>query len=326
MIISRTPLRISFVGGGSDISSFYNIQEGGVVSTAIDKYVYIAVNRQFDGRILVNYSKAEVVAKVSDIENNLVREALKLTGVDGGIHVTSISDIPSEGSGMGSSSSYIVGLLNALYAYQGKHVTAERLAHEACQIEIDILKKPIGKQDQYIAAYGGFQYIQFNSNESVYVDPIVCSSDTKFNLENKLLLFYTHKTRSADPILTKQTKNLETSEVKRKAMGKMVKIAKEMREALINNNIHSFGKQLHENWILKRKMADGVTNEQIDKWYSIALKHGAVGGKILGAGGGGFLLFYAPLEKHDKIVSALPELKLVDFKFEPQGSKIIFIS
>ena len=140
------------------------------------------------------------------------------------------------------------------------------------------------------------------------------------------MLFYTHKTRSADPILTKQTKNLETSEVKRKAMGKMVKIAKEMREALINNNIHSFGKQLHENWILKRKMADGVTNEQIDKWYSIALKHGAVGGKILGAGGGGFLLFYAPLEKHDKIVSALPELKLVDFKFEPQGSKIIFIS
>lgn len=326
MIISRTPLRISFAGGGSDISSFYHNQEGGVVSTAINKYIYIAVNRQFDGRILVNYSKTEIVTKISDIENNLVREALKLTGVDGGIHITSIGDIPSEGSGMGSSSSYIVGLLNALYAYQGKHVTAERLAQEACQIEIDILKKPIGKQDQYIAAYGGFQYIQFNSNESVYVDPIICSSDTKFNLENRLLLFYTHKTRSADPILAKQAKNLATSEIKRKTMGKMVKIAKEMRESLRSNNTRSFGKQLHENWLLKRKMADGVTNNKIDKWYFIALKNGAMGGKILGAGGGGFLLFYAPLEKHDKIVNSLPELTLVDFKFEPQGSKITFIS
>jgi len=326
MIISRTPLRISFVGGGSDISSFYHTHEGGVVSTAIDKYVYIAVNRQFDGRILINYSKAEIVTKISDIKNNLVREALKLTGIDGGIHVTSISDIPSEGSGMGSSSSYVVGLLNALYAYQEKHVTAERLAKEACRIEIDILKKPIGKQDQYIAAYGGFQYIQFNSNESVYVDPIICSSETKFNLENKLMLFYTHKTRSADSILTTQTKNLATSEAKRVAMGKMVKIAKDLREAFRNNNINSFGKQLHKNWLLKRKMADGVTNDKIDKWYSTALKNGAVGGKILGAGGGGFLLFYAPLEKHDKIIAALPELKLVDFKFEPQGSKIIFIN
>lgn len=326
MIISRTPLRISFVGGGSDISSFYRNQEGGVVSTAIDKYVYIAVNRQFDGRILVNYSKTEIVTKASDIENNLVREALKLTGVDGGIHITSISDIPSEGSGMGSSSSYVVGLLNALYAYKGQHVTAERLAQEACRIEIDILKKPIGKQDQYISAYGGFQYIQFNGDESVYVDPIICSSETKFDLENKLMLFYTHKTRSADPILAKQTKNLATNEEKRKTMEKMVKIAKDLKEELRNNNMRSFGKKLHENWLLKRKMAEGVTNDKIDKWYSIALKHGAIGGKILGAGGGGFLLFFAPLEKHAKIAAALPELTLVDFKLEPQGSKIIFIS
>lgn len=326
MIISRTPLRISFVGGGSDIASFYRSTHGAVVSTAINKYVYIAVSNQFDGRILINYSKTEIVKKVADIENNLVREALKLTGVDGGIHITSISDIPSEGSGMGSSSSYVVGLLNALYAYQGKHVTAERLAEEACRIEIDILKKPIGKQDQYIAAYGGFQYMQFNDNHSVYVDPIVCLSETKFTLENKFLLFYTHKTRSADPILAKQTKNLANSTVKRKAMEKMVQIANDLSGELRNNNISHFGKRLHENWMLKRKMADGVTNDQIDKWYSIALKHGALGGKILGAGGGGFLLFFAPVEKHDKIISALPELKLVDFKFEPQGSKIIFIS
>lgn len=326
MIISRTPLRISFVGGGSDIASFYHDLPGAVVSTAINKYIYIAVNNQFDGRIIVNYSRTEIVTKISDIKNNLVREALRLTGIEGGIHITSIADIPSEGAGMGSSSSYVVGLLNALYAYQGKHVTAERLAQEACHIEIDILKKPIGKQDQYIAAYGGFQYIQFNRDDSVYVDPIICLSETKFDLENKLMLFYTYKTRSADPILAKQTKNLMTSETKRKAMGKMVKIAQEMREKLRQNNTNSFGKQLHKNWLLKRKMADGITDDNINKWYSTALKHGAVGGKILGAGGGGFLLFYAPLEKHDIIVASLPELKLVDFKFESQGSKIIFIS
>ena len=325
MIISRTPLRISFVGGGSDISSFYHHEPGAVVSTAINKYIYIAVNRQFDGRILINYSKTEVVTKISDIENNLVREALKLTGVKGGIHINSIADIPSEGTGMGSSSSYVVGLLNALYAYQGKHVNAEKLARQACQIEIDILKKPIGKQDQYIAAYGGLEYIKFNSDDSVYTDPIICKTETKKILEKRLLLFYTGITRSSDPILAKQTSNMASQIEKRKIMTKMVHLAGEMHDALNENKLDSFGRLLHENWILKKQMAEGVSNPKIDKWYEAALRNGAIGGKLLGAGGGGFLLFYAPEEKHKKIISTLSGLSCQKFSFEPQGSKIIFI-
>ena len=325
MIISRTPLRISFVGGGSDIYSFYHHSPGGVVSTAINKYIYISLNKQFDGRILVNYSKTEIVTKVSDIENNLVREALKLTGVEGGIHINSIADVPSEGTGMGSSSSYIVGLLNALYAYQGKHVNAEKLAAQACQIEIDILKKPIGKQDQYIAAYGGFQYIKFNPNESVYVDPIICMPETKKILEKRLLLFYTGLTRSADPILAKQKSNMSSQKTKRQTMEQMVMLAEKMQTALNDNKLDTFGEMLHENWILKTQMADGVTNPKIDAWYNTALKNGAIGGKLLGAGGGGFLLFYAPEEKHAKIIDALSGLIYQEFTFEPQGSKIIFV-
>jgi len=325
MIISRTPLRISFVGGGSDIASFYRNIPGAVVSTAINKYIYIAVNKQFDGRIIINYSKTEIVTKVSDIENNLVREALKLIGVKGGIHITSIADVPTEGTGMGSSSSYIVGLLNALYAYQGKHVNAEKLARQACQIEIDILKKPIGKQDQYIAAYGGLEYIKFNSNDSVYVNPIICKEETKRNLEDRLLLFYTGITRSADPILAKQTSNMASQKDKRAIMSKMVLLAGKMQDALNKNNLDAFGEMLHENWILKKQMAEGVSNPKIDKWHETALKNGAIGGKLLGAGGGGFLLFYAPEEKHKKIISALSDLSCQEFSFEPQGSKIIFI-
>lgn len=325
MIISRTPLRISFVGGGSDIASFYSHEPGAVVTTAINRYIYIAVNKQFDGRIIINYSKTEIVHRISDIENNLVREALKLTGVKGGIHITSIADIPSEGTGMGSSSSYVVGLLNALYAFQGKHVNAEKLAREACKIEIDILKKPIGKQDQYIASYGGLQHIQFNSDGSVYVDPIICKAEIKKLLEKRLLLFYTGITRSADPILTKQTNNMASEKKKRRIMSKMVAIAKEMRKALNRNNLDSFGEVLHENWMLKTQMAEGVTNSQIDTWYNIARRNGVVGGKVLGAGGGGFLLFYSREDKHKKIIAALPNLIYQEVAFESQGSKIIFI-
>lgn len=325
MIISRTPLRISFVGGGSDIASFYNHEPGAVVTTAINRYIYIAVNKQFDGRIIINYSKTEIVHRISDIENNLVREALKLTGVKGGIHITSIADIPSEGTGMGSSSSYVVGLLNALYAFQGKHVNAEKLAREACKIEIDILKKPIGKQDQYIASYGGLQYIEFNSNDSVYIDPIICKTEIKKLLEKRLLLFYTGITRSADTILAKQTSNMARKKTKRAIMNKMVSLAKQMRNTLNKNKLDTFGEMLHENWILKTQMADSVTNNKIDRWYTIARKNGAIGGKLLGAGGGGFLLFYAPEEKHAKIIQALSMLTYQEFTFEPQGTKIIFI-
>src|SRR5664280_1298428 len=195
MIISRTPLRVSFAGGGSDLPAFYQHEPGAVLSTTIDKYIYITVNRKFDRRIRASYSVTEIVDTVGELKHELIREGLRLVGLDGGIEITSISDVPSEGTGLGSSSTYTVGLLNALYAYKGQHVDAERLGREACRIEIDICGKPIGKQDQYIAAYGGMQFIQFNPDGSVFVDPVVCLPETKKRLQERLLLLYTGMVR-----------------------------------------------------------------------------------------------------------------------------------
>lgn len=324
MIISRTPLRISFVGGGSDLPVFYKKEAGAVVSTTINKYIYITVNKKFDDKIRVSYSKTEIVDKLDDLQHELIREALKTVGPDKGIEITSISDIPSKGTGLGSSSSYLVGLLHALYAYKGQDVDAERLAKEACKIEIDILKKPIGKQDQYIAAYGNLQFIQFNPDESVFLEPIACSPETKRQLEKRLLLFYTGITRSSALILTKHTQNLASKKEKWKMTSKTAGLAQKMRQVLTDNDLDTFGELLHQHWVWKREMAEGITSPQIDLWYYQARKAGAIGGKILGAGGGGFLLFYAPKSKHKKIIQSLPELLPVDFKFEPQGSKIIF--
>lgn len=324
MIISRTPLRISFVGGGSDIAGFYQKSPGAVVTTAINKYIYIMVEKQFDGRIIVQYSKMEIVKRVSDIQNNLVREAMKMTGIKGGIHVTSISDVPAEGTGMGSSSAYVVGLLNAFYAYQGKAVSAEELARQACEIEIEILKKPIGKQDQYIAAFGGFQYIQFYPDHTVLVDPIRCNVKTKKRLESHLMLFYTGLTRSADAILARQGKNMETQAETQNKLGTMVGLARRMREDLDNNDLATFGGVLDANWQLKKTLANTITTPQIDGWYALAKKHGAAGGKVLGAGGGGFLLLYAEPQYHLRIKKALHNLIPLDFRFGPKGSRIVY--
>lgn len=325
MIISRTPLRVSFVGGGSDIASYYRHSPGAVVSTAINKYIYIMVEKQFDGRIIVQYSKIETVKHVSDIQNNLVREAMKMTGISGGIHVTSISDVPAEGTGLGSSSAYVVGLLNALYAYQGKYVSAQQLARQACEIEIEILKKPIGKQDQYIAAYGGFQYIRFHPDNTVSIDPIICLPETKKKLEKRLLLLYTGLTRSSDPILAKQSRNMKLKIEKRNNMSIMVELAGIMRESISNNDLHRIGDLLDRNWRFKKTMTDHISTRKIDGWYKIAKRHGASGGKVLGAGGGGFLLLYAEPQFHSRIRKELHQLIALDFRFEPYGSKIIFV-
>lgn len=324
MIISRTPLRISFVGGGSDIAGFYQKSSGAVVTTAINKYIYIMVEKQFDGRIIVQYSKMEIVKRVSDIQNNLVREAMKMTGIKGGIHVTSISDVPAEGTGMGSSSAYVVGLLNAFYAYLGKSISAQQLARQACEIEIEILKKPIGKQDQYIAAFGGFQYIQFNPDRTVSIDSIRCHPETKKKLESQLMLFYTGLTRSADAILVRQGENIVSQAEVKHALGSMVGLARSMREDLHNNDLATFGALLHANWNLKKTLADTITTPQIDGWYALAKKQGAAGGKVLGAGGGGFLLLYAEPQYHTRIKKTLHDLLLLDFRFEPKGSRIVY--
>ena len=322
MIISRTPLRISFAGGGTDLAAFYKNQPGAVTSTAINKYIYVTINQKFDHRIRVGYSKTENVDHVDDLHHGLVREAMKLTGIESGVEITTIADIPSRGTGLGSSSSLTVGLLNALYAYQGIMKSQQTLAQEACKIEIEILGEPIGKQDQYIAAFGGIQHIQFNPDESVYVDPVICSPKTKQRLENNLLLFYTGVTRKASKILTKQIKNTEK---KTENLVKMKELSEKVRDSICNNKIAEVGKYLHQGWLYKKELASGISNPVIDEYYEKAIKLGASGGKILGAGGGGFLLIFCEPKFQDKVKRGLKELPLASIKLEPQGSKIIYV-
>jgi len=325
MIISRTPLRISFAGGGSDLAVYYRNGCGSVVSTAIDKYIYITVNRKFDDLIRVSYSKTEMVKNVDEIEHNIIREALKLVGIETGIEVVYMGDIPlgSAGVGLGSSSSLAVGVLNALYAFKGQSVSAEKLARGACRIEIDILKQPIGKQDQYIAAYGGLQHIRFNGNESVFVDPVICQHETKRQLNNRLMLFYTGMTRVSSSILAEQEQN---TDINRAYLDKIVELAGELRKDLARDDLSRFGEILHQGWLNKMKLASRITNERINEYCDKARRAGAVGGKILGAGGGGFLLLYCEQENQNKVREALSDLKEAPFKFEPQGSKIIYVS
>ena len=325
MIISRTPLRISFVGGGSDLSAFYQQETGAVVSTAINKYMYITVNPKFDHMIRASYSRTEIVDSRDEVQHELIREALKMVGIEGAIEITSISDIPSQGTGLGSSSTYTVGLLNALYAYTGRLAGAERLAREACEIEIERCGLPAGKQDQYIAAYGGLKYIRFNPDDSVFTDPVICQPETRWLIQKRLLLLYTGLTRRSTGILAEQARNTESDVSKRDALRRMVALAAQLREALLQNDLDGFGEVLHAGWTEKRRLASGITGPDIEKWYKKARGHGAIGGKILGAGGGGFLLLYAPVKRHGEICQALPELRPIPFHFEPQGSKLIYV-
>lgn len=325
MIITRTPLRVSFAGGGSDLPAFYEQEPGAVVSTAIDKYIYITVNPKFDHMIRASYSVTEIVDSVAELKHELIREALYLLDIKEGIEITSISDIPSQGTGLGSSSSYTVGLLNALYAYKGHMAGAERLADEACHIELDRCRKPIGKQDQYIAAYGGLKLIRFNSDGSVYTDPIICSPATRKRLQTRLLLLYTGLTRSADNILIEQTLETRSNEAKRVSLRRMVSLADQLCQALSRDNIDAFGEILHAGWLEKRKLAANISNRHIDDWYERARAAGAIGGKLLGAGGGGFLLLYADPAHHGDICRALPDLRPIPFHFCPQGSKVIYV-
>jgi D-glycero-alpha-D-manno-heptose-7-phosphate kinase len=324
MIISRTPLRVSFAGGGSDLPSFYQEEPGAVVATAIRKYIYITVNQKFDSSIRASYSVTEIVQSVDEIRHELIRECLRKLRLDGGLEITSISDIPSRGTGLGSSSSYTVGLLKALYAFRQQHVAAERLAREACEIEIERCQKPIGKQDQYAAAYGGLRFIQFNPDGTVFVDPVICSVATREALERHLLLMYTGVTRSATPILAEQTQHLRNGR-NRAEMRRMVALARALCDALNANDLCAFGEILHESWIVKRTLAAGVTSPDIDRWYECARENGALGGKITGAGGGGFLLLFAPPEHHPRICSALPHLRPVPLQLEQQGTKIVYV-
>lgn len=321
MIVVQTPLRISFVGGGTDFKDFYRREEGAVLSSAIDKHVYVIVKERFDEKIYVNYSKKEVVDRVDELEHELVREAMRLTGVDRGVEITTLADVPSEGSGLGSSSSVTVGLLQALSTYQGQILPTEELARFACRIEIDILGKPIGKQDQYIAAYGGLQRLRFCSDESVHVEALPLSEETKRRLGENLLLFFTNRTRSSADILTEQRDGIPAQ---RAALHEMAGLVKGAWDSLVEGDLDGLGELLDRGWRLKKSLASRISDGEIDNLYERACKAGAVGGKIAGAGGGGFLLLYVPKGRQDDVRQALGHLRELPFNLERDGSKVIF--
>jgi len=326
MIISKTPYRISFVGGGSDMAVFYRESPGAVVSTTINKYMYVTVNRRFEPTIRMAYTETEIVESVKQLQHELAREAIKMTGLNASLEITTIGEVPA-GTGLGSSSAVTVGLLNALWTHQGIKKSCTELAQQACAIEIDILKEPIGKQDQYAAGFGGLNYIQFKPDETVQVEPIKCLKKTKQSLDENLLLFYTGIKRQASKILKEQTHNTKKQTDKKKILGKMVELAQELKYALEKNDLSRFGMLLDENWQLKKRMASKITNPKIDYWYEQAKKAGAIGGKILGAGGGGFLLLYCLKDQQSGLKTKMTESGLRELKFslESQGSMIFRI-
>ncbi len=323
MIVCKTPFRMSFVGGGSDLPAYYRQDEGAVLSTAIDKYMYVTVNQKFDGDIRLSYSKTEDVNHINQIKHPIVRNVLELMDISGGIEIASMADIPSKGSGLGSSSSYTVSLLHALHAYKNRHISKGELGRLASHVEIELCGDPIGKQDQYAAAFGGLNLIRFHADDSVSVDPIICKPETIKKIEKSILVFYTGRTRNATALLSEQSKNMDSSE-KRKLMREMVKLAYEMKNLLESNDLDAIGELLDKNWKLKRQMATGITDAQIDDWYQQGVSAGAKGGKLLGAGNGGFMMFFAPVDKHRDIVKAMGRLREIPFSFDQNGSQIVF--
>jgi len=320
MIVSQTPLRISFAGGGTDFPEFYLRQEGAVVSTAIDRFVYVVVKERFDNKIRVAYTRTEIVDHPDELLHDLVRESLKKSGIMGGVEICTMADIPSEGSGLGSSSSLTVGLLNAFYAYAGKPRTAEILAQDACEIEIDILRRPMGKQDAYIAAYGGLKMFRFMSSGEVGIELLSLRPESRRWLEEHLLLFFTGRTRKAEAILHRQRENfLERQE----AWCRLRDLAWELRACLMNGLGPDLGKLLHRGWEEKKTLAEGISDEGLDGLYQRALSAGAVGGKIAGAGGGGFMLLYCLPEKRESVREAMTGLTEVPFRLEACGSRCL---
>jgi D-glycero-alpha-D-manno-heptose-7-phosphate kinase len=321
MIISQTPLRVSFAGGGTDLSDYYHEEYGAVLSTAIDKYIYVIIKERFDNKIVLNYSKKEIVDNTQDIDHELIRAALDITGIHAGIEITTLADIPSEGTGLGSSSCVTVGLLNAMYAYLGQQIGARRLASEACEIEIEICGKPIGKQDQYIAAFGGLNEIKFHPDETVEIININLTKQEKRILGSNLLLFFTGITRKSSSILHKQKQ--ETGN-KRRILTLMRDQVSNLRNSLTIGEFNELGVSMDSGWDYKKQLVDNMTNEQIDEMYKKAKNMGAIGGKISGAGGGGFMLLYVPRNNQDAVRKAMEDYRELPFMLSPFGSRIIF--
>jgi D-glycero-alpha-D-manno-heptose-7-phosphate kinase len=322
LLISQTPLRISLAGGGTDLREYYKDSDGFVVSTAIDKYVYVLIKERFDSKIYLNYAaRKEIVDDISEIQHELVREAGIMVGLRKGFELATFADIPSEGSGLGSSSSLTVGLLNAMYTFTGLQVTHDRLAEEACRIEIEILKKPIGKQDQYIAAHGGLSAITFHGSERVTTKQLGLTDRERHELGGRFMLFFTNITRQASSILKEQREKTSTNRAHLQAIHAL---GKRIEEAIHARRFDEIGEVLDENWTLKKQLASGITTSRIDDMYTRARAAGAIGGKVAGAGGGGFLLLYVMPEHQAKVRDALSEYRQMPVMLDNFGATIIF--
>lgn len=322
MIITRTPFRISFAGGGTDLPAYYTQEPGAVLSVAINKYMYLTVKRRFDHTYRVSYSKTEICDCLEKVEHPIVKECLKSTGLAGGLEIVSIADLPAQ-SGMGTSSSFTVGLLGALHALQGRFVPQEQLAREACEVEIERLRQPIGKQDQYIAACGGIQFFRFLPDGAVFVDPVICTPETKRNLQQRLTLFYVGGARAASSVLFKQSANTAAH---RTALRRLCGLACEMRDVLTNGrDLNSFGHMLNEVWQVKKSLEESISTARIDEIYTRAMEAGAIGGKLLGAGAGGFILFYCEPHDQSRLRGALNALTEIPLGFDSQGTRVIHV-
>jgi len=321
MIIIQTPLRVSFFGGGTDFPSYYCSEGGAVLSSAINKYIFITIKERFDCKLRIGYTRTEMVDTVPEIQHELIREALLKTGIKEGVEITTMGDIPAAGSGLGSSSTVTVGSLHAMYTYLGEIVPAEQLAQEACEIEIERLHKPIGVQDQYIAAFGGLRFIEFDPDGTVRSERINLDYWSRRELNESLLLFFTGITRQAGSILDEQKRNINDRLSILQEMKKMAYLA---RNELKAGNLDIIGELLHKTWELKKQLASGISNGMIDELYQLALRAGALGGKITGAGGGGFLLLYVPYHKRESVRSVMGSLQELPIQLEPDGSKVIF--
>lgn len=328
MIITQTPLRLSFLGGGTDFPEYYaspaNARGGSVVGAAIDKYIYVIVKERFDHKIYINYSRKEIVDSVDELQHELVREAMRLTGVTKGVEITTLADVPSEGSGLGSSSAVTVGLLQALWTYQGEIRTAEQLAAESCRIELETLGRPMGVQDGYFSAVGGIRHFVFGPDDPQRIrwEPLSLSQERINQLSRNLMLFYTHRTRKSSSILGTQVRNIPD---RMRVLDGLRDLAHQGRRCLEIGSLDDFGRLLHDGWVLKTQMAAGITDKGIDDLYEAARHEGALGGKLAGAGGGGFLMLYCPLGAQDAVRACLSStLRELPFRFERDGTKVVF--
>jgi D-glycero-alpha-D-manno-heptose-7-phosphate kinase len=321
MVIIQTPLRISLFGGGTDFPAYYLEHGGCVLNTAIDKYIFVTIKKRFDDKLRIGYSQTEMVDSVDEIQHELIREALRHTGITHGVEITTMADIPTKGSGLGSSSTVTVGALHAMYAYKRELVLTERLAQEACVIEREILQKPSGVQDQYIAAYGGFRFMEFTTDGEIIVRPVSLSRRTLRCLNDNLLIFFTGITRQNGRILEEQETNIND---RLATLEQMKQIAYTACDELQRENVDAVGDLLHESWQLKKQLASQISNPQIDEMYETALQAGATGGKVSGAGGGGFLLLYVPRGQQEKVRDALKEYQELPITLGQDGSKVIF--